>query len=118
MGHYTEANEVRTRTITFLVYEGRKIVAACDSHHEAQECLTRLNARRPGVSRFVVGTTLSEPLYGCDHCDGLFTEDNMASLGGDRYIEGYAPTAVPATCQGCQDEWTAQFLPRRRAVSA
>jgi hypothetical protein len=60
-------------------------------------------------------TSTDEELYGCDNCDGEFPEEDMATLGGDRYIEGFAPTAVPAVCNKCQDEYVAQFAYLRRA---
>lgn len=59
-------------------------------------------------------TSAADELYGCDNCDGLFTEDDMYSLGGDRYIEGFAPTAVPAMCNKCQDDYIAMYTPIRR----
>jgi hypothetical protein len=117
MGHYTEANEVRTRVLSFRIYEGRKIVADCDTYEDAQRTLARYTAQRPPADRFICGTARTEPLYGCDCCDGYFTEDNMATLGGDRYIDGYAPQAYPAVCEDCQAEAEAMYRPRRLAVA-
>lgn len=43
-------------------------------------------------------------LYVCDECNGSFHRDEMATLGGDRYTDGFAPEAYPACCENCADE--------------
>jgi hypothetical protein len=49
--------------------------------------------------------TMDETLYGCDICGkGDIPREDMATLGGDRYIIGFAPQAYPAECVECQKE--------------
>jgi hypothetical protein len=43
-------------------------------------------------------------MYVCDECNGLFHRDEMVTLGGDCYIEGFAPEAYPACCEDCADK--------------
>lgn len=43
--------------------------------------------------------------YVCDICDKEFEEEDMSSLGGDVFQEGYAPSAVPAECISCHEDW-------------
>lgn len=41
-------------------------------------------------------------LHSCDVCNGLFSEDEMATLGGDRQTDA-GLQAYPAECQPCRE---------------
>lgn len=45
-----------------------------------------------------------EELHSCDICGGEFTEEEMATLGGDRSVDGLGLMAFPAECVGCREE--------------
>ena len=37
----------------------------------------------------------------CDQCGGTFAEEDMHALGGDRFVDGFAPEAFPSECVDC-----------------
>jgi hypothetical protein len=45
--------------------------------------------------------TTDERTYGCDNCNGQFVAEDMHTLGGDRFVEGFAPEAYPSECTAC-----------------
>lgn len=49
-------------------------------------------------------------LHTCEECGGVFVADDMHSLGGDRFVEGFAPEAFPPECVRC-------YVSRERAWS-
>ena len=46
---------------------------------------------------------MSDELHTCDICDGEFDREDMYTLGGDMWREGFAPEAFPAECWTCHD---------------
>lgn len=75
-------NHVGHRLGVVAFANGRNIAVCCEECHE------------------VLGDA---DVATCDICDQTVHIDDMDRLGGDEYIEGYAPQAVPAVCQNCAD---------------
>ena len=62
----------------------------------------RADSTRMGYWEWVANFGPSAMLHSCDICDGTFTLEEMASLGGDMYFAG-GLRAFPAECQGCSE---------------
>ena len=70
-----------------------------------EECVAALRLAFPDFAHDIT----EDDVASCDHCGKHYdAEEEMASLGGDRWVTGRDGTeglmAYPATCHPCQDE--------------